>query len=145
MRAGKTYRIEIFDRIFEGAVPGAPLFLVPFSGHGLEPSKASIRYRFIEPGPENQIIDAQGGQLILEGRKLMANLSVHPPEAGATTSPLPLDAKVNPPGGKTASRAPATKPRSREEVETTFLSSLIEQDGSTSSRFAVCLLSLIHI
>ena len=140
MRTGKTYRVEILDQIFEGTVPGAPLFLVPFSGHGLDPSKASIRYRFIEPGPENQMIDAQGDQLILEGRKLMADLSVHPPKAGATTSPLPLDAKVNPPGGRTASRAPATEPRSRKEIETAFLNSLLKQDGSASSWFAVCLL-----
>ena len=142
MKAGKTYRIEILDQILEGAVPGAPLFLVPFSGHGLDPTKASIRYRLIEPRPENQMIDAQGNQLILEGRKLTADLSLHPPETGAKTSLRPLDAEVNSPGERTASRAPAAEPRSREERETAFFSSLFKQDGPAMniSRLAACLL-----
>ena len=142
MKAGKTHLIEIRNRILEGEVPGAPLFLVPYSGHGLDPSTASLRYRLIEPGPENQMIDAQGGQIILEGLKLGAELGIHPPKARAKAGPRPLDVEVNPPGGRTASRAPAAEPRTREDVESAFFSSLLEQDISAMgiSRLATCLL-----
>ena len=133
LKIGTTRRVEIVNRILEGEVPGLPLFLVPFSGHGLDPSKATLRHRLTVPGPQEQIIDGQGQRILIEDRKLAADLSLHPAEAGVKTSPRPLDAQLNPPGKRTAARSPATKPRTRQEKETAFFNTLLGQDLSAKA------------
>ncbi|MEC7923468.1 MAG: hypothetical protein VX496_08745, partial [Planctomycetota bacterium] len=79
LESGSTRRVEILNRILEGEVPGLPLFLVPFSGHGQDPSRASLRHQLTVPGPEEQIIDAQGQRILIENRKLAAELSLAAP------------------------------------------------------------------
>ena len=125
MKTGSTHKVEITNRILEGAVPGLPLFLVPFSGHGLDPSKANLRHRLVVPGPEEQIIDAQGHRILIENRELAAELSIEPPRSEAASVPPPFDVEIN-------LQAPRTEnlPRSREEKENSFFSSLLDQDLS---------------
>ena len=125
MKTGSTHKVEITNRIMEGAVPGLPLFLVPFSGHGLDPSKANLRHRLVVPGPEEQIIDAQGHRILIENRELAAELSIEPPRSEAASVPPPFDVEIN-------LQAPRTEnlPRSREEKENSFFSSLLDQDLS---------------
>ena len=125
MKTGSAHKVEITNRILEGAVPGLPLFLVPFSGHGLNPSKANLRHRLVVPGPEEQIIDAQGHRILIENRELAAELSIEPPRSEAASVPSPFDVEIN-------LQAPRTEnlPRSREEKENSFFSSLLDQDLS---------------
>ena len=124
---GGTRRVEILNRILEGEVPGLPLFLVPFSGHGLDPSKAALRHRLIVPGPEEQIIDAQGQRILIENRKLSAELSLAPP--AAESKALPPAGAVKPPRPAAKPAAQASEPRTAEDVETWLLSSLLNKDG----------------
>ncbi len=125
LESGGTRRVEILNRILEGEVPGLPLFLVPFSGHGLDPSRATLRHRFTIPGPEEQIIDAQGQRILIENRKLAAELSLGPPTAESKTGP-PAEA-VKPPPGEAKTALPAPGPDSPEEIETRLLSSLLKE------------------
>ena len=129
MKTGSTHRVEITNRILEGAVPGLPIFLVPFSGHGLDPSKANLRHRLVVPGPEEQIIDAQGHRILIENRKLAAELSIEPPKSGAASAPPPFDVEVNLQASRPSGLA-ENLPRSREEKENSFFSSLLDQDLS---------------
>ena len=134
MKTGSTHKVEITNRILEGAVPGLPLFLVPFSGHGLDPAKANLRHRLTVPGPEEQIIDAQGHRILIENRKLVAELSIEPPKSGMASVPPPLDVEIN----LQAPRPSALTENlflSREEKESSFtiiyfFSSLLDQDLS---------------
>ena len=129
MKTGSTHKVEITNRILEGAVPGLPLFLVPFSGHGLDPSKANLRHRLTVPGPEEQIIDAQGHRILIENRELAAELSIEPPKPGAASVPRPFDVEINlqPPRPSVPTE---NLPRSLEEKENSFFSSLLDQDLS---------------
>lgn len=126
---GGTRRVDILNRVLEGEVPGLPLFLVPFSGHGLDPSKAALRHQLIVPGPEEQIIDAQGQRILIENRTLSAELSLAPPVAESKASP-PAGV-VKPPRPEAKPAAQASEPRTAEEVETWLLSSLLNSDSPT--------------
>lgn len=126
MKTGSTHKVEITNLILEGAVPGLPLFLVPFSGHGLDPSKANLRHRLVVPGPEEQIIDAQGHRILIENRELAAELSIEPPGPEAESVPPPFDVEIN----LQAPLRTGNLPLSREEKENSFFSSLLDQDLS---------------
>ncbi|MEE3199467.1 MAG: hypothetical protein VX254_05485 [Planctomycetota bacterium] len=125
LESGSTRRVEILNRILEGEVPGLPLFLVPFSGHGQDPSRASLRHQLTVPGPEEQIIDAQGQRILIENRKLAAELSLAAPAAVSKTAPPAVDAKARGTGAETA----APEPRTSEDIETWLLSDLLNKDG----------------
>ncbi len=127
METGDSRRVEIINTILEGEVPGLPLFLVPFSGHGLDPSRAALRHRLTVPGPEEQIIDAQGQRILIENRKLSAQLSLSPPAAESKAGPPAVAVKPPRPEAKTA--PPAPEPRTAEEIETRLLSSLLNSDN----------------
>ena len=129
MKTGSAHKVEITNRILEGAVPGLPLFLVPFSGHGLDPSKANLRHRLVVPGPEEQIIAAQGHRILIENRELAAELSIEPPRSGAPSVPSPFDVEINLQAPRASVRT-ENLPRSREEKENSFFSSLLDQDLS---------------
>ncbi len=134
LESGGLRRVEILNRILEGEVPGLPIFLVPFRGHGLAPSRASLRHQLTTPGPEEQIIDAQGQRILIENRKLAAELRVGPPTPESktgleATTPEPSGPPATGPG-KTRAVSPRTGPGSGEEVETRFLSSLLSRPGS---------------
>ena len=129
MKTGSAHKVEITNRILEGAVPGLPLFLVPFSGHGLDPSKANLRHRLVVPGPEEQIIDAQGHRILIENRELAAELIIEPPRSEAPSVPSPFDVEINLQAPRASVRTENLL-RSREEKENSFFSSLLDQDLS---------------
>ena len=134
MKLGGRRGIEIINRILEGEVPGLPLFLVPFSGHGLDPARAKLKHRLTIPGPEEQIIDAQGSRILIENRKLGAELELDPPDAGAKAAAAPFDVEITLGDNGEVERA-GMPPQSPEEKESSFMviayfSDLLDQDTS---------------
>jgi len=71
-RPGATHEIEVVDTVTRGDVDGRPGYLIPFSGHGNDPTTYRFNPQFLEPPPEQVAVDGFGDQYVaLETERLV--------------------------------------------------------------------------